>query len=60
MIQHERAGFIGGALFSLLGSVHIDDFISTCILAIVGASVSFITSIILKQIAKRFKKRKKH
>ena len=59
MMQHERAGFIGGALFSLLGSVHIDDFISTCILAIVGASVSFITSMLLKHLAKRFKKKKK-
>ncbi|MFD2697398.1 hypothetical protein ACFSQ0_05295 [Mesonia sediminis] len=58
MTTHEKIGFIGGSLLSLLGSVKLDDLITTSVLAITGASVSFMSSVILKFLSRCFKKDK--
>ena len=42
---------IGGTLLSMLSSIHADDLIKTCVLAAIGATVSFSISFALKSIA---------
>lgn len=56
MTTHEKVGFIGGSALSLLGSVNLDDFITTSVLAITGATVSFMSSVVLKFLSKYFNK----
>lgn len=42
-------GTAGGTLLSVAASIHADDLIKTAILAVIGATTSFICSILLKQ-----------
>lgn len=52
----KRAGTIGGTLFCLVLNLHWEDFLKTIILAAVGAVVSFVVSLAMKHILKRFQK----
>ena len=50
-------GTIGGTLLSVFASVHTEDIVKTFVLALIGATVSFSASLILKKIASLFKRR---
>ncbi len=47
---------IGGTFLSVLSTIHSDDLLKTCILAVIGATVSFGVSWLLKAVS-RFVKR---
>ena len=48
-------GTIGGTLLSII-AIPTQTIVTTIIVAVIGATVSFFTSLILKEIYKRFKK----
>lgn len=43
-----KAGTAGGTLLSVLSQIHSGDVVQTCVLAAVGATVSFVVSLLLK------------
>lgn len=53
---HVYAGTFGGFMLSVFSSVFINDLLRTIILAAIGAIVSFIVSMSLKYLFKRFKR----
>ncbi len=44
------AGTAGGTLASTLPNIGTDHLLTTCILALVGATISFVTTLILKKL----------
>ena len=48
------AGTITGTLFSVAATIDLQDYFKTVILAIVGAFVSFVVTVVLKWLWKRF------
>ncbi|SHN11666.1 hypothetical protein SAMN04488057_10721 [Cyclobacterium lianum] len=52
-----RAGTVGGTLLSVLANINSGDILHTCILAAVGALVSFTVSILLKLLLQWFKRK---
>ncbi|AFL82511.1 hypothetical protein Aeqsu_3074 [Aequorivita sublithincola DSM 14238] len=46
------AGTAGGTLASLLPNIGVEQLLTTCILAIVGATVSFVITLLLKKLFK--------
>lgn len=44
------AGAVGGFLVSLIPNIGSEQLLTTCILAIVGAAVSFITTLLLRKL----------
>ncbi len=51
-----KAGTIGGTLLTILVNINSADLLKTGFLAAVGAVVSFIVTLFLKFLIKRFKK----
>lgn len=51
------AGVVGGTFFSSVMNIGVEDIITTSILAIVGAVVSFFVSVFLKYLFEKLKKR---
>ena len=51
-----KSGTIGGTILCVLCNISFHDIFKTVILAAVGAAVSFIVSLLLKNIFKHFKK----
>ena len=61
MMQHyfdntTTAGTVGGTLLTIFANISSEDLVKTAILAGVGAIVSFVVTLLLKIIIKRFKK----
>lgn len=52
-----RAGFFGGSLVSWFMSISFNDFIETVFYAALGTVVSFLVSLLLKKLFRRFIKR---
>ena len=52
-----KAGTAGGTLLSVLVNINSGDILHTCVLAAVGAVVSFTVSILLKVLYQRFKRK---
>jgi mannitol-specific phosphotransferase system IIBC component len=52
-----KAGTAGGTLLSVLVNINSGDILHTCVLAAVGALVSFTVSILLKVLFQRFKRK---
>ncbi|QSS96346.1 hypothetical protein [Psychroflexus sp. ALD_RP9] len=59
VLGHGRIGYIGGTLSSVLGSLQFDDYAATCVLAVFGSAVSFVSSVAFKQLRKHFKRKRK-
>jgi len=58
-MQHQgehttAAGTITGTLFSVAATIDHEDYIKTAILAMVGAFVSFVVTVVLKWLWNRF------
>ncbi len=50
------AGVLGGTFFSSFPNIGTQDYIATIVLAILGAVVSFIASVLMKLLLKSIKK----
>ncbi|WP_179004094.1 hypothetical protein [Winogradskyella forsetii] len=48
-----KAGFFGGIFLSTIVNIGVEDIITTIILAAVGATVSFIVSLLLRSLTKK-------
>ncbi|WP_299060255.1 hypothetical protein [uncultured Polaribacter sp.] len=55
MNYNSKVSFFGGTFLSSVIHIGVEDFITTIVLAIVGAVVSFIVSVILKYFFQRLK-----
>jgi len=55
---HTRATTIGGTLVILLANINSSDIIRTIILTMIGAIVSFLMSLLIKEMLKWWKARK--
>jgi len=55
---NEKACIIGGTVFGIIPNIPIHDLFVTIIMAFIGALVSFLASMLLKTLAKFFKKSK--
>jgi hypothetical protein len=55
MDHNTKASFFGGLFLSSVVHIGVEDIITTIILAIIGAVVSFCASIILKSIHRKVK-----
>ncbi|GGH68224.1 hypothetical protein HNQ91_001497 [Filimonas zeae] len=51
--MHSKAGVTGGMAFTMLSVINSADVWKTVILAAIGATVSFLVSLLLKWIARR-------
>lgn len=51
-----KAGTAGGTLLTIFANISSADILKTVILAAIGAAVSFMVTIFLKALIKRFKK----
>lgn len=51
-----KAGTAGGTLLTIFANISSEDVIKTVVLAAIGAVVSFIATVVLKKILKRFKR----
>ena len=51
-----KAGTAGGTLLTIFANISSEDVIKTVVLAAIGAVVSFIVTVVLKKILKRFKR----
>ncbi len=58
MDHNTKAGFFGGIFCSSVVNIGVEDIITTSILAIVGAIVSFFVSLFLRWLVKRIKRGK--
>jgi hypothetical protein len=47
-----KAGMIGGLLFVFLG-LRAEEIVKTVVLAVIGASVSFVVTLVFKRLTKR-------
>ena len=45
-----RASFVGGTIFGVLPNIHTEDITVTCIMAAIGAVVSFFVSYLLRKL----------
>lgn len=54
--HHIRAGIFGGVLFSTIYNISLNDLISTAVMSVIGAIVSFAVSVSLKKIIAKFSK----
>ncbi len=52
-----KAGMIGGTILVLLFKISSEDLLVSALLAAVGAAVSFVTSVFLKFILRRFRRK---
>jgi mannitol-specific phosphotransferase system IIBC component len=50
------AGTITGTLFTVCATIDMHDYFKTIVLALVGAIVSFVVTLVLKKVMKRFEK----
>jgi len=57
MQVHDKAGIVGGTLLTVLVNLQSADILKTCILATVGAIVSFCVSLAMKWVVKKIKKK---
>lgn len=57
MQVHGKAGTVGGTLLTVLVNLQTADIVKTCILAAVGALVSFCMSLAMKWMVKKIKKK---
>jgi len=54
-ITGTRTGTVTGTLTIILANIHSADIIKTAVLAAIGASVSFIVSLVWKYLTKKWK-----
>ena len=54
-----RASFVGGTIFGVLPNIHTEDITVTCIMAAIGAVVSFFVSYLLRKLFSDSNKNKK-
>ena len=54
--QQTKAGTLGGTLLTIVANIQTDDLIKTGILAAVGAVISFVVTLFLKFLIKRFRR----
>lgn len=47
----------GGTLLSVLGALRLDDAVATVVLAALGATVSFVVTVLLQRLHQRHNKR---
>jgi uncharacterized membrane protein YgaE (UPF0421/DUF939 family) len=52
---HGKAGTVGGTLLTVIVNIQGVDILKTCILAAIGAVISFCVSMVMKRIVKYFK-----
>jgi hypothetical protein len=57
MQVHDKAGIAGGTLLTVLVNLQSSDIVKTCILAAVGALVSFCMSLAMKWLVRKLKDR---
>ena len=57
--QNLTAGIVGGTFLSSIENIGSQNIITTVILAILGATVSFIVSVMMKKLLKSTKKRRR-
>lgn len=55
LLSDTKMGTIGGTLMVILASITTHEIVKTSVLAAVGASVSFVVSLILKRMMRRRK-----
>jgi hypothetical protein len=60
VIETQRLSFWGGTACSLLPNIPGDNILLTAVMATLGASISFITSMLLKWLANKCKPKKQH
>jgi len=53
-----RAGTVGGTLLSILPTISSGDIIRTVVLATIGAVVSYLASVMLKELVQCIKKKR--
>ena len=53
MDYNTKSAIIGGTFFSSIVNIGVEDLITTIILAVVGATVSFIVSLLLRFLTKK-------
>ena len=53
MDYNTKSAIIGGTFFSSIVNIGVEDLITTVILAVVGATVSFIVSLLLRFLTKK-------
>ncbi|SFB91011.1 hypothetical protein SAMN04489722_101238 [Algibacter lectus] len=59
-IDHNtKSAVIGGTFFSSIANIGVEDLITTIVLAIIGAVVSFVVSVVLKHLFQKFKTKSK-
>ena len=59
MDYNTKSAVIGGTFFSSVANIGVEDLITTIVLAIIGAIVSYIFSILIKWIHQKIRKRGK-
>ena len=57
MTNHTAAGTIGGTILSVV-AIPTQTIFTTIVVAIIGATVSFLTSLVLKELYKHITKKK--
>lgn len=60
MDHNTKASFLGGTFLSSIIHIGVEDIFTTTILAIIGAIISFVVSIVLKYMHKELKSRFKN
>jgi len=58
MQVHGKAGTAGGTLLTVLVNLQTADIVKTCILAAIGALVSFCMSLAMKWVVKKVSRKK--
>jgi ABC-type sulfate transport system permease component len=51
-----KTGTAGGTLLTIFANIKSEDVVKTCVLAAIGAVVSFVVTLSLKLLIKRFRK----
>jgi len=59
MDNNTKSAIIGGTFFSSIMNIGVEDIITTSILALIGAIVSFFVSVVLKFLFEKFKSKRK-
>ena len=55
--NNTKSGTIGGTLLSVFWNIHSADIVKTVCLAMIGAAVSFVVSLLLKWVVKKIRER---
>ena len=55
---HTRATTIGGTMTIILANIHSEDIVKTMVLGAIGATVSYVMSLVIKKVVSWWKARK--